>query len=94
VTAVLGIFIAWCFLPLLILVFGQTNMATLYLSPIAGVLVNEFPQLERYRRQWEPGEPNFQAPLHLLIYAGIVVGLIRINFLQAGRVLLRSVPGT
>ena len=92
VTAVLGIFIAWCFLPLLILIFGQTNMATLYLSPIAGLLVNEFPQLENSRRQWDPGELTFRAPLHLVLYAGIVLGLIRINFVQAGRVLLRSVP--
>jgi ABC-type transport system involved in multi-copper enzyme maturation permease subunit len=45
VTSALGIFVAWSFIPLFLLVFAKAPAAILCLSPIGGLLVNEFPGL-------------------------------------------------
>jgi hypothetical protein len=45
VTTALGAFVAWCLIPLFLLVFTEAPAAILYLSPIGGLLVNEFPGL-------------------------------------------------
>jgi hypothetical protein len=96
VTAVLGVFIAWCFIPLIVRVFAETGSATLYFSPIGSLLVNEYPDLivdRGIRLGTETGTLRFELLLHCGIYAALVVALARVNRRLAARALLRSVTG-
>jgi hypothetical protein len=92
VTGVLGLFVAWSFIPVVVRMFGDTGGWTLYLSPISGLLVNEYPEVGRtwwLRRGTEEGRWGFYLLVHCGIYATIVAILAWINQLLARRVLLR-----
>jgi hypothetical protein len=94
VTAVLGVFVAWCFIPVIVRIFANTGGWTLYFSPISGLLANEYP--EQGDTWWlrfgmETGRWGFYLLIHSGIYASIVVTLAWVNRRLAGRVLLRSV---
>jgi ABC-type transport system involved in multi-copper enzyme maturation permease subunit len=92
VTGVLGLFVAWSFIPVVVRMFGDTGGWTLYLSPISGLLMNEYPEVGR--TWWlhggtEEGRWGFYLLVHFGIYATIVATLAWINQLLARRVLLR-----
>jgi ABC-type transport system involved in multi-copper enzyme maturation permease subunit len=97
VTAVLGVFVAFCFVPVLVRLAIADNWARnlMYLSPIADILVNEFPRLgfEWSRRGIVLGtrleEWHFYSILHCAFFAVIVGTLAAINRRLAGKVLLR-----
>jgi ABC-type transport system involved in multi-copper enzyme maturation permease subunit len=97
VTAVLGVFVAWCFIPLIVLTLINADSWVLYLSPISGLLANEVPEFndEWWRRQTETGHSGFYMLIHCGIYASIAATLAWVNHLLARRVLLRpSRPGS
>jgi ABC-type transport system involved in multi-copper enzyme maturation permease subunit len=97
VTAVLGVFVGFCFVPLIVrIVFNDIWARDLmYLSPIADILVSEFPQLGV---EWSRGgivlgiraeEWQFYPILHCALFAVIVWTLAAINRRLAAQVLLR-----
>jgi ABC-type transport system involved in multi-copper enzyme maturation permease subunit len=102
VVAALSVFIAWSVLPFLFLLFAETSAATLYLSPMAGVVVNEFPDLAFHRVQvrhsllgqgTESGAVlDFRMPFYWLTYAAALAALVYVNRVWAARALLRSPP--
>jgi ABC-type transport system involved in multi-copper enzyme maturation permease subunit len=98
VTFAVSVFVAMCFLPVMIRISIRENWAgdVLYLSPIADILVSEFPWLGVEWRQpssgWVPdrtAEWQFYRLLHCALYAVIVVVLAGINRRLAAEVLLR-----
>ena len=99
VTFAVSVFVAMCFLPVMVRISIRENWAgdVLYLSPIADILVSEFPWLGvewgRYRRSgWVPdrtAEWQFYPLLHCALYAVIVVVLAGVNRRLAAEVLLR-----
>ena len=93
VTAVLGVFVGWCILPLLVRVFVDTDYVALYFSPIGSVLVNEFPELGIDRTFGYGAQSTlaqaFKKTAHAEIYAVLLLVLVAINRLEAGRALLR-----
>ncbi len=98
VTAVLGVFVAACFLPVVVRFFFYDDWARnfLYLSPIADILTSEFPRLgvEWGRYSVDPlGHPDpdwtFHPLLHCAFYAVIVGVLVAVNRRLAAGVLLR-----
>jgi ABC-type transport system involved in multi-copper enzyme maturation permease subunit len=91
---VLGLFFIWCMVPLVIRVFTRTAPWMLYLSPFAGVAVNQVPELGLPGNgPWQATTPLSGRPFYLLvhcgIYAAIVLLLAAINYHFAGRVLVR-----
>jgi hypothetical protein len=98
VTFAVSVFVAMCFLPVMIRISIRENWAgdVLCLSPIADILVSEFPWLGVEWRQpssgWVPdrtAEWQFYRLLHCALYAVIVVVLAGINRRLAAEVLLR-----
>jgi ABC-type transport system involved in multi-copper enzyme maturation permease subunit len=94
VTAVLGLFAAWSFLPLLVRISIDADWARqlLYQSPIADLLVNEFPELGVKWGSARFGDiPDWQyyPLLHCVIFAAIVWALAVVNRRLAAQVLLR-----
>jgi ABC-type transport system involved in multi-copper enzyme maturation permease subunit len=98
VTAVLGVFVAACFLPVVVRFFFYDDWGRnfLYLSPIADILTSEFPRLgvEWGRYSVDPlGHPDpdwtFHPLLHCAFYAVIVGVLVAVNRRLAAGVLLR-----
>ena len=101
VTLALGIFVAWSLIPLFVRVFVDTPAAILYLSPIGGLLVNEFPPLgvDTIRLPGiavgiQSNEYGFLAYVGWFFNAVAVFVLFRVNYHVAARVLLRSSPAT
>jgi len=103
VVAVLGVFVGFCFVPLIVGLVFNDNWARdlLYLSPIADILVNEFPQLgvrlgigsERFGMFGTPIlEWEFHPILHCALFAVIAWILAAINRRLAAQVLLRPDP--
>jgi ABC-type transport system involved in multi-copper enzyme maturation permease subunit len=102
VMAALSVFIALSVLPFLFLRFTQTSAATLYWSPMAGVVVNEFPDLAYHRVQVryslfvqgsESGAVlDFRMPFYWLTYSAVLAALVYVNRVWAARALLRSPP--
>ncbi len=100
VTSVVVVFAALCFLPVMLRlgIWEKWAWDTLYLSPIADILVSEYPW---FGFEWSAPSPafggdrnlvpgEFHPLLHCAIYAVIVLALAAINRRLAGRVLLRS----
>jgi ABC-type transport system involved in multi-copper enzyme maturation permease subunit len=94
VTAVLGLFVGFCVLPLIVRLAISDNWArnVLYLSPIADILVNEFPRLGDEWTRWgiRNQDWEFHPILHCALFAVIVWILAAINRSVAARVLLRQ----
>jgi ABC-type transport system involved in multi-copper enzyme maturation permease subunit len=100
VTSVVVVFAALCFLPVMVRlgIWEKGAWDLLYLSPIADILVSEFPwfgiEWERTLSGvwWGPKSVawKFHPLLHCALYAVIVLALAAINRWLAGRVLLRS----
>lgn len=91
---VLGLFFIWCMIPLVIRVFTRSSPWILYFSPFAGIAVNQVPELglpdnARWAARGEMRGPVFYLLVHCGIYATIVVLLAWMNYLVAGRVLVR-----
>jgi hypothetical protein len=81
-------------LPLVIRVFTQTGPWILYLSPFAGVAVNQVPELGLpgngpWQRDAVYGGGAFYLLVHSAIYTAIVLLLAGLNYRVAGRVLVR-----
>jgi ABC-type transport system involved in multi-copper enzyme maturation permease subunit len=96
VTAVLGVFVGFCVVPLFVRLAIDENWARdfLYLSPIADILVNEFPRLgDEWRRARMFGTPmldwQFHPILHCALFAVIVWVLAAVNRRLAARILMR-----
>ncbi len=96
VTTALGLFLAWSCIPLFVRVFAETPAGTLYLSPIGGLLVNEFPALGvdfvNYSARYGTGQPSygFVHVVHGILYAALAAGLFLVNLRVAARALFRS----
>jgi hypothetical protein len=91
-TAVLGVLAEWCFIPLFVRMFADTGGWTLYLSPISGLLTNEYPEFSNdwwLRAGTETGRWGFYLLIHCGIYAALVLILAWVNQRLAARVLLR-----
>ena len=97
-TAALAVFVGFCVVPLIVRLEAPESWARnlMYLSPIAGILVSEFPRLGI---EWSRGgsalgiqtnEWQFHPILHCALFAVIVWTLATINRRLAARVLLRS----
>jgi ABC-type transport system involved in multi-copper enzyme maturation permease subunit len=91
---VLGLLFTWCMLPLVIRVFTRTGPWILYLSPFAGVAVNQVPELGLpgngpWQRDAVYGGRAFYLLVHCAIYTVIVLLLAGLNYRVAGRVLVR-----
>ncbi len=94
VTAVLGVFTAWCVIPVLVRIFADTDPWTLYFSPVGALLVSQFPELGRSHPRnlffgRLPAGSDFYAVIHSAIYAAIVGTLVLINRGAARRLLNR-----
>jgi ABC-type transport system involved in multi-copper enzyme maturation permease subunit len=94
VTAVLGVFTAWCVIPVLVRIFADANPWSLYFSPVGALLVSQFPDLGRSHPRNPifgnlPQASDFFALLHAAIYAAIVGTLVLINRGAARRLLNR-----
>ena len=102
VITALSVFIASSVLPFLFLRFTQASAATLYLSPSAGVVVNELPDLAfdrvqvRYSLRGMGTESGavigFRMPIYWLTCAVVLTALMYVNRVWAARALLRSQP--
>ena len=84
VTAVLGVFTAWCVIPVLVRIFADANPWSLYFSPVGALLVSQFPELGRSHPRNPifgnlPQASDFFELLHAAIYAAIVGTLVLIN---------------
>jgi ABC-type transport system involved in multi-copper enzyme maturation permease subunit len=86
----LGVFCAWCWIPLVISEYADVTQWALYFSPISGVLANERQDTGWWLREAERGHWGFYLLIHCGIYATIVATLAWLNFRIARRVLLRS----
>jgi ABC-type transport system involved in multi-copper enzyme maturation permease subunit len=86
----LAVFVAWSFAPLLIYVFGGWGgNATLFLSPIASILVNENPGFDLHSQG--TGVLEFSGLLHCVIYATLLAALTATNRRAAAKALLRPI---
>lgn len=84
VIAVLGVFVAWCLIPVIVRIFTNTGPWMLYLSPIGGLLTSQFPLLGRSRIRNTffgqlPEGDDFIWVFHAVIYAAIARTLVWIN---------------
>jgi ABC-type transport system involved in multi-copper enzyme maturation permease subunit len=99
VSAALGIFVAWSLISLLLRVFADAPAAILYLSPIGGLLVNEFPplgvdliQVHGIVLGVRSEEYGFLPYVGWFLNAVVVFVLFRANHRVAAKVLLRGAP--
>jgi ABC-type transport system involved in multi-copper enzyme maturation permease subunit len=86
----LGLFCAWCWIPLVVSGYAHVTVWALYFSPISGVLANERQDTGWWLHEAEPGHWGFYLFIHCGIYAVLVATFSWINFRIARRVLLRS----
>jgi hypothetical protein len=91
---VLGLFFIWCMIPLVVRVFTGTKPWILYFSPFAGIAVNQVPELGlRGRGPWQSAAAFNGSVFYLLIHCGIYATIVLlfawINYVVAGRVLVR-----
>lgn len=99
VTTALGIFLAWSFIPFFVRIFLESWAAILYLSPLGGLLVNEFPDLgvDLIREKGiglgtRSVEYEFQHYVHWIVFAIVIAVLVRINIREGAKGLLRRAP--
>jgi ABC-type transport system involved in multi-copper enzyme maturation permease subunit len=90
-TAALGVFVAWCFLPLIVRRYTFAPDQMLYFSPITGLLANEFVDVNNSLGFFEPDSRSsgFYLMIHCGLFAAIVATLAWVNHVLASRVLLR-----
>jgi ABC-type transport system involved in multi-copper enzyme maturation permease subunit len=89
VTATLGVLAAWSVVPLLIHLYAVRQPWIMYLSPISGIVLNEFPNAYELRWGTEEGRFGFYLLIHLGIYAAVVASLAWFNYRLADRILCR-----
>jgi hypothetical protein len=90
-TAALGVFVAWCFLPLIVRRYTFAPDQMLYFSPLTGLLANEFVDVNNSLGFFEPDSRSsgFYLMIHCGLFAAIVATLAWVNHVLASRVLLR-----
>ena len=89
ITWLLGPFVAWCWIPLIGRTHGDASEWILYLSPISGLLANEFAEGGWWLHEAESGRWGFYLLIHCGLYATIAATLAWFNYRFARRVLLR-----
>jgi ABC-type transport system involved in multi-copper enzyme maturation permease subunit len=94
VTAVLGVFVIWCVIPVVLRIFLRVEPWILYLSPISSLLTSQSPALGRAQIRYTyfgplPQGDDFYAVIHAVIYAVIVGTLVLINRGLARQALIR-----